>query len=324
MIKQNDKIDIRRVEKMKLTRIIAAAVVIALTISFTAFAGIGTTGAQFLKIFPSARQAALAGSYGAIADDAQSLNSNPAGLAGLTSREFSFSYLRYFADINYGNITYVNELKNAGYLGFGFTYLINDQIEARAGDTAAYDRLFNAKDMALTIGFARPDAIPEWLQNLNLGASLKLISSEIDQVVGYTAALDLGALYSPIDNLNVALSVNNISPGLKFQEVLDKLPLLLRLGSAYRVKENVLVALDFDEYLIDNKLYASLGGEYSPVKQLTLRAGYRYGYDTASLGSNVGLSAGIGINLWNYKVDYAFVPYGDLGDTHRVSLAIKF
>jgi hypothetical protein len=57
---------------------------------------------------------------------------------------------------------------------------------------------------------------------------------------------------------------------------------------------------------------------------MTLRAGYRFGYDTASLGGTVGLSAGFGFKIWDVDMDYAFVPFGELGDTHRVSFIGKF
>ena len=37
-----------------------------------------------------------------------------------------------------------------------------------------------------------------------------------------------------------------------------------------------------------------------------------------------GLTAGIGYKFGRICLDYAYVPYGDLGDTHRISLGMKF
>jgi len=37
-----------------------------------------------------------------------------------------------------------------------------------------------------------------------------------------------------------------------------------------------------------------------------------------------GLSVGAGIVWGSAKLDYAFVPYGDLGNTHRISLGYRF
>ena len=184
---------------------------------------------------------------------------------------------------------------------------------------------FNAKDMALSVSFAKKDAAPAVLEAVDLGGTLRVISSEIDQVVAYTAALDLGALYRANESLAVGVAVQNISPGLKFKEVTDNLPLNLKLSGAYKFSPKVKAAIDINEYIIDSKFYASCGAEYEPVENLlAIRLGYKYGYDTASLGSIVGITGGVGFRMWGAGLDYAFVPFGDLGDTHRVSLSLKF
>jgi len=285
--------------------------------------GVGTTGAQFLKIGPSARALGMAGSFGAVADDVYAIHFNPSGLVQLSKEEVSMTYLRYFEDVNYGFVGYAKP-SDKEVLGFGLTYLIVDKIEARTLDTSSPDRLFNAKDIALTFAYAKKDVFSKSLPNLNLGGNARLITSEIDSKVAYTMSVDIGAYYVPLDKLSLAMVLQNISWGIKYVDETDMLPLNLKLASAYKVLENLVLASDIDAYLIDTKFYASLGVEYSPIKYLILRAGYRYGYDTASLGSLVGLGAGLGFRIWNVGLDYSFVPFGDLGDTHRISLGIKF
>ena len=57
---------------------------------------------------------------------------------------------------------------------------------------------------------------------------------------------------------------------------------------------------------------------------LSLRAGYRAVYaDTQILGLT-GLSVGLGLQIQNLGIDYAYLPYGDLGTTHRISLNYAF
>jgi outer membrane protein OmpA-like peptidoglycan-associated protein len=66
---------------------------------------------------------------------------------------------------------------------------------------------------------------------------------------------------------------------------------------------------------------ARVGIEYSPVREAALRMGWRSGpYDIATLGPMSGLTAGLGLTLGRFGVDYAFVPYGKLGATHRIGL----
>jgi hypothetical protein len=54
---------------------------------------------------------------------------------------------------------------------------------------------------------------------------------------------------------------------------------------------------------------------------VALRTGYQFGRNT---GAGSGFSVGMGLTFSNLGLDYAFVPYGDLGDTHRISLGYKF
>ena len=88
--------------------------------------------------------------------------------------------------------------------------------------------------------------------------------------------------------------------------------------------ENLNVATEIDQYFIDNINYTAFGAEYWPIEQLALRGGYRFGYHTESLGVAAGLGVGIGFRIWSAGLDYAFVPFGELGDTHRLSFVAKF
>ena len=59
--------------------------------------------------------------------------------------------------------------------------------------------------------------------------------------------------------------------------------------------------------------------------RFALRGGYQFGHGADQLQNNiVGLSAGAGIRLGSLDLDYAFLPYGTLGDTHRVSVGWRF
>lgn len=272
----------------------------------------------------------MAGAFSAVSDDVYALWFNPAGLVQLEKNEVTATYLRYFADINFGFLGYVQpDTIAGGPLGVGLTYLIVDKMEARGATEpqSGYDepeRYFNAKDIALTLAYAKKNPVPQLLDGLHIGGNLKLITSEIDQTVAYTLAIDIAAMYSPIQKLNTAVVIQNISWGIRFKDETDPLPLNLKIAVAARPTEKLTVGFDIDEYIIDQKLYLSLGAEYWVIEKLALRCGYKYGYDTSSLGSIVGLSAGLGFRMWNFGVDYAFVPFGELGDTHRVTLYIKF
>ena len=55
------------------------------------------------------------------------------------------------------------------------------------------------------------------------------------------------------------------------------------------------------------------------VSQKTLRGESKTNQDIGE-----GITAGIGLKMGKTSIDYAYVPYGDLGDTHRISLGMRF
>jgi tetratricopeptide (TPR) repeat protein len=64
----------------------------------------------------------------------------------------------------------------------------------------------------------------------------------------------------------------------------------------------------------------NLGLEYGLERVFFLRAGYQKTLQDNALGGANGLTAGIGFVLDDFHFDYAYLPYGDLGDSHRVSV----
>ncbi|MEW6555914.1 MAG: PorV/PorQ family protein [Elusimicrobiota bacterium] len=288
--------------------------------------GLGTTGAQFLKVGMGARPLAMAGAFSAVADDVNSIYYNPASLTRTETgkNEVSATYLKYFEDVNAGFLGYAGCAREKHYVGVGLTYLQVDNIEKRdVSETKLGD--FGATDMALFFSYARKDIAQKLLEGVSVGGGLKIINSQIENERAFTVALDLSAYYPADDKLAFALNIQNIGPGVKYIDESDPLPLNIKVGAAYKALKDLTVACDLDEYIVDTKLYASIGAEYWIREDiLALRSGYRFGYDTSSLGSVVGLGAGAGFRIWGFSIDYAFVPFGDLGDTHRISFGTKF
>ena len=100
--------------------------------------------------------------------------------------------------------------------------------------------------------------------------------------------------------------------------------LLVRLGISYRIlteeKHGLLGAVDLNMPLDDN-LKVNTGIEYLFNNLLFIRGGFRIGEDLASYTAGTGVQFPLMKNTG--EVDYAFVPYGDLGITHRIGLRIK-
>ena len=57
---------------------------------------------------------------------------------------------------------------------------------------------------------------------------------------------------------------------------------------------------------------------------LALRVGYQANLADNQIQGLTGLTAGIGVTYEGLGLDYAYLPYGDLDNTHRISLSYKF
>ncbi|MBI4375792.1 MAG: PorV/PorQ family protein [Elusimicrobia bacterium] len=302
-------------------RSVAAAVLTAMALAVPSLqaAGVGTTGASFLKVGVGARALGMAGATAAISDDANSIYWNPAGLGQLEKRSVSVSYNQLFQDESQGFIGFAGPVRGESkdVFGLGVNYLQVSDIEKRAGDTETPDSTFSNRNFAVALSYARKDA---FIDKLSLGGSVKLVHVKLDSFSEEAFAVDLGAVHKINDELSAGLSVQNL--GNKLGP--DPLPLLMKYGVAYRLWDKLIVAADGDHWVRDKRNYGSLGTEYWIVPQFAIRAGYQLGRAQDQLGGASGLGTGIGVRIERLAVDYAYVPFGDLGHTHRVTLGARF
>ena len=312
--------------KKSLSFSLLAALVAALPGPCLAGSGAGTTAAPFLKIGAGARTAGMANAYGAVSDDATAIFWNPAGIASTKGSEFNFGYISYFEDVKTGNVSYDMDT-GLGKLGVGLIYVSVPDIERRGlTDSAGMvpnQGTFGAADMAFSLALARQNVFDS-LPNLDFGAAVKIVRSTIDNKTATAFAADAGMIYRAHKKLRLGAAVQNAGTQMKFVEEGDPLPISFRLGCAYTPTDSFLLAAQVEQYFIDKKFYPALGLEYWLAKMLALRGGYKFGYDTENLGAKAGLSLGAGIKASSVGLDYAFMPYGELGDTHRASFWIKF
>jgi outer membrane protein OmpA-like peptidoglycan-associated protein len=196
-----------------------------------------------------------------------------------------------------------------------------------------------------------------FLGKMLVGASLRIVSESIDEVSVFGGGIDVGAIWRETEEISptqiaAASGVNNPEEGKalvrdrgwRFGVVAQNLgmtsdqlmPINFRAGAGYVAQELFSASgrgtLAVDALVpIDNDVKISVGTEYaniSPNTEFAVRVGYKIGNEIKDLDSTAGLTAGLGFaivaGLIKYQVDYAFVPYGDLGTTHRAALTLSF
>ena len=275
----------------------------------------------------SPRAVAMGGAFGALANDSGAVFVNPAGLAQFEEQEVAVDFSTYLQDAKMGNLSYAGRV-GGNRFGFGATFMTVGGLEKRGlnDNVGAVTGLgeFSASDIAVTFSYAKPDIMPASLPKLDGGFSVKFIRSAIDDESAFAAAVDAGAIYHATPKLNLSLAIQNLGTKMKFEEESDPLPVNLRAGGLYKASPELNVVAEVSEYFQDEKIYPSLGAEYWFRKAFALRGGYKFGYDTANLGTEVGLSLGFGVKVSGLGVDYAFLPFGDLGSIHRFGFWMQF
>lgn len=281
-------------------------------------AGVGTTGASFLKVGVGARELALGSAASVLTEGANAANWNPGKLADVKQKSLSASYNMLFIDESQGYLGYASPLESgAGVIGAGLNYLTVSDIEKRAGDTDKADSKFSNNNMALTLSYARAEVSP----GLALGANLKYISQKLDVQTDKAIAVDLGSTYKLSSAWTAAFVVQNLGGRIGP----DQLPLIFKGGAATRFFDGKLaVAADADWLANDERFYLDLGAEYALNAMFAFRAGYQLGRAADKLGGLTGLGAGLGLKYERFSLDYAYVPFGDLGDTHRMTVGYNF
>jgi len=193
-----------------------------------------------------------------------------------------------------------------GKLGLGISYVDMGSIEGRdeegnpTGD-------FTASDTYIFIGYAKR------FKKISWGISLGWLEDTIKNDKKNVFLGNVGFLYPVNDRLSLGLVGQNIGGKLGY----DPLPLTFKLGAASKLK-NVVLPLDIAKPQ-DDEVYYCLGAEWWLKSSFALRAGYKTDQDAGE-----GWSTGLGFKFGRSDLDYAYVPYGDLGITHRSSLGIKF
>ncbi len=311
---------------MKLNRIFVLAVILAFTSGGSVLAvlssdKVGTTSAQFLKLGIGARPLAMGEAFTAVSDDVNAVYWNPAGLGQIQGREAGAMHAIWFQDISFSWLAY-SQKTLGGTMGASVKYLSAGDMDYYDNTGLGLDDTYTARDMMFTASYARK--IKGW----PLGMNLKVISSKLEEESAFGIAADIGTLktVSKSREIKVGLVVQNLGMGLKFVDDRDPLPINVKIGSYYRLlSEQLLLAADIN-LPADNRISFHTGAEYSnsigPV-QIMPRAGFKT-TTISDLDMLSGLSAGVGFGYRDLCVDYAWVPYGDLGSTHRISLGYKF
>ena len=273
--------------------------------------------AAFLNLGVGARYLAMGGAGTALSDDANSLYWNAAGLADAKS-EFTVSDMELPQGTRLDFAAYAQPTK-LGTFAAGGAYLSQNAIDARDlnGRQAG---TFSAADADFALGYGRKTDL------VDLGGSVKFVQSHIGSAQATTFAMDLGARRQ-FGNIVLGAALRNLGPGMKFDTERNDLPMRLALGAAYKFEKGHALTAELTDAPRAGGADFGFGGEFQAMKNVFLRAGYTT--QTAITGGSSfdaarGLTLGVGFRADRWTIDYAAVPMGELGSTHRFTLGARW
>ena len=303
----------------------AIAALLVFAVSSEAVVNIQSVGA-------GARAQALGNSYVAIADDADAIFENPAGLGQLDNKSVAYTNVSLFfsgiegADLGQHVLSYAQPLGSKLGLGLGYERIGSELMSENGAFLSLSYKLskafhfgLSAKYLFWSVGDIPPDdGRPDPLSNTTAG----------------NVGVDLGLMWqTPFKGANFGLLLKNLNqPDVSSGAVAGdadagKLPMDIHLGLAYQLNAQSLVSVQFVRSDLsgdssDNRLL--VGGETQLAGDLLLRAGGSKIFEEDATGD---LNAGLGYKWDKLLFDYAYHIPLDLMETngaHRFSFAYDF
>jgi hypothetical protein len=282
----------------------------------------GTTGFDFLRITPTAREAAMGGAAVAGARGPMGFWFSPAHALSAESPRAQVGYLNYVAGIQTGSAAYSQPVGADKGAGFGIVYLNSGSMK-RTNEHGEELGTFGVSYANLNLSGAMRIG-----DELSVGVALQGLYGSIDTFFGLGLAGNVGATYRlPVEGLTAGLAVRNVGYQLKsFQSGRDPMPIDLGFGLGYEPNPALDLVLDVHKP-IDNRINVRAGVEGWIADLLAVRVGYTTeGIDLQAGGGEdilAGVTTGLGFRWHGYQLDYCFIPMVELGVAHRLSLAFS-
>jgi len=286
--------------------------------------GLGLAGGaqQAQTVFDIDPGVAMLGAAGAgisIVNGAETLYYNPANLSELPGISFSSFYASYLGQASYSALALT-------FRNWGVAALLLNSVGIQG-----YDDDGNQTEPPLTYrntGFlfgAGVDPsdlpfLPDFAIDMSLGARIKFMTAQVGEAAGTGFSFDLGFRTTfpdvrfgsfAISDLAVGVTAVNLFGSLSYDTVSDRYLMDIKVGGSARFAELFRVAIDLH---LAGALH--FGVVYEPIPNFALRVGL-------ISRSGVSVTAGLGVNVEGFLLDYAFVTH-TIGGTHRVSLTLDF
>lgn len=326
---------------------------VSLFLAWTLFAAaVRPAGATFDDMGAGARAPGMADAHTSVADDANALHYNPAGLGQLSETEVTSEYGQLLKGTDDGSnlgTTYLGFAQpfkrgRRGTLAFGFHNFKASNLLSERTLSLSYGRTLAVVPFGFRGTFSagatvkqlhrqyQPDRFTENALNdagTGTGSADPLFANS-----GYTKdaySVDLGSLYrfGPDEKFSGGLVFKNVNrPDVSLAGDGDKAPFITKLGFGYHPRWGLLTGEIRRARRLASRtdLDVALGAERNFTLADIGTLSFRGGYAEGSRGFKA-ITAGVSYKFTRAQIDYAFnFPVGNLSDTqgsHRIGLSMR-
>ncbi len=312
---------------------------------------VAQSGMQYLKIGVGAEMVGRGEAGISMVKGLESIFWNPAGLSDLDDKEFYFSHNSWIADISMDAAAVGMNFGNYGTFALSVIWMNYGKLNATAvantvsGSTQlGYidEGTFSPSDIAIGLAYSRriseQFAVGGQVRFLyeDYGQNVVVTTTGVNQTVSNimkTFSVDLGTVYYPgYKSLAFAMSIQNFSPDIKYQQEAFGTPLTFKMGISMNMldvfenspRSSLLLAVD----AIHPRDYTerlNLGLEYDYLGIFQLRTGYRMNYDLGNFTSGVGLRYSLS-NGMQIKLDLSYIvdATGRFSNPFQITMGLKF
>lgn len=277
---------------------------------------VGNKAAPLSQQGGTARAMSMGSAFVGVAECSETLMWNPAGLGDLCGMELGLHHTSGVGDSIREVGIFGLPLGSLGGVAAALEATSNGSFEGRDALGNQTDN-YHAGDIGARLG---------WGKNIGAGVSVgAALKSNQQYLAGsnYSSYMsDLGVLWNPFTTFKLGATYANLNIANSYGDY--ALNSAWHLGASYYPIKPLLVAIA-GEMQPGGVNRMQFGGEYRFISQLALRGGYQFNYPNDELTGMTNFTVGVGINLIKQlELDYAFVPVGDLGAAHRISVVFKF
>ncbi|MBI89674.1 MAG: hypothetical protein CMG60_06250 [Candidatus Marinimicrobia bacterium] len=262
--------------------------------------------AQYDQLFVGTRPLSMGGAFTAIADDANAITWNPAGLPGLRRTEFTSTYANlYNLGIIQSYLGFVRPFSDKIALGFDWSSVGHDDGELS----------YSENKLNFAIGY-QPGKL------FSVGFTLKYLMRDMlldESSYGKSSGLgyDAGLLIQPLKNLKLGLGLFDLGgTSVSYKDKTNEKVLgqAFKLGISYAPLNGLTLAADVGDRL-------HLGAEYVIASRISLRGGVEQ--DISGDEKILVPSAGLSIKLKTIVMEYGYESHPYLEPTHRITLSLQ-